>query len=183
MKDLEAKKKVVETEIGSAEQKAARYRSQQLEVRKNDEYRALGQEIETTVGEIGALEGRELELMYAIDEAKKRFAAAEQSLRENISGHETRIKNLKEREKTHRAELETALAALAAAREPVDAVSLKLYDRIASRSFPACVPVVNAKCGGCHLKISSESETASRGKEGGLGTCDQCGRIIYMGNT
>jgi len=60
LQDLEAKKKLLETEIAAAEQKSARYRSQQLEVRKNDEYRALGAEIETIQAEIGTLEGQEL---------------------------------------------------------------------------------------------------------------------------
>src|SRR3954467_7612556 len=47
-KALEAKKKALETEIGSAEQKLAKYKTQQMTVRKNDEYQALGHEIETT---------------------------------------------------------------------------------------------------------------------------------------
>jgi hypothetical protein len=49
-------------------------------VRKNDEYQALGQEIATTQAHIGELEGRELEIMYSIDEARKKFAAAEAEL-------------------------------------------------------------------------------------------------------
>src|SRR6185295_17923348 len=77
MRDLEAKKKVLETEIGSAEDKMGRYKTQQLSVRKNDEYQALGHEIATTQAQIGELEGKELELMYAIDEARKAFVAAE----------------------------------------------------------------------------------------------------------
>src|SRR3954469_16071958 len=45
---LESKKKLLEVEIKTAEGKAAKYRTQQLEVRKNDEYKALTHEIETT---------------------------------------------------------------------------------------------------------------------------------------
>src|SRR4051812_26410499 len=41
---LESKKKLLEVEIKSAEDKAAKYRTQQLEVRKNDEYKALTHE-------------------------------------------------------------------------------------------------------------------------------------------
>jgi predicted nucleic acid-binding Zn-ribbon protein len=66
-------KEGVELEIGSAEEKLGRYKTQQLAVRKNDEYQALGQEIATVQGQIGELEGRELEIMYSIDEAKKRL--------------------------------------------------------------------------------------------------------------
>jgi hypothetical protein len=183
VKTLETKKKLLETEIGSAEEKLAKYRTQQSQVRKNDEYQALGHEIDTTLASIGEFEGQELEVMYAIDEAKKKFAAAETVLKENIAGHETRIAMLKERASSLTAELPTAQGEFAAARTPVDEPALRLYDRIAARNLPACVPIRGDKCGGCHLKVSSEVLSASRGKgldyAGQLATCDQCGRLVY----
>jgi uncharacterized protein len=97
-RELEAKKKTLETEIGSAEAQAARYRTQQSQVKKNDEYRALTHEIETTEAAIGTMEEEELKIMYAIDEAKQRFADAEAVLKNNITGHEGRIRGLRERE-------------------------------------------------------------------------------------
>ncbi len=177
--EFEAKKKLLETEIGEAQQKVGRYRSQQLEVRKNDEYRALGAEIETMQAEIGKLEEQELVVMYSIDETKKKFAAAEAEMKRNISGHEARIRLLHEREGTLRTELAAAKAVCEEARVGVDEPALRLYDRISSYHFPACVPIHDAKCGGCHLKISSEVESASRGKGGELAVCDQCGRIVW----
>jgi len=43
--------------------------------------------------------------------------------------------------------------------------------------------LTEGKCGGCHLKVSSEVESAARGKTidptAALPTCDQCGRIVY----
>ena len=181
--ELETRKKLIETEIGSAEDKLGRYRTQQSLVKKNDEYQALGHQIETAQKEISEFEGKELEVMYAIDEAKKKFAAAEAELKANISGHESRIRTLREREVSLAAELRTAQAVVAAAREPVSEPNRKIYDRIAARNMPAVVPVHGGKCGGCHLKISSEVESASRGKgvdgAGMLAICDQCGRIVY----
>ncbi len=181
VKELETKKKLLETEIGSAEAKLAKYRTQQSLVKKNDEYQALGHEIETTEKAIGEFEGQELEIMYSIDEAKKRFVAAEAELKANISGHEARIRTLRERETNVAADLKTAQAELAAAREPVSEPNRKIYDRIAVRNMPAVVAVNHGKCGGCHLKISSEVESGARGKttDGALATCDQCGRIVY----
>jgi len=181
LKELESKKKLLETEIGSAEDTLGRYRTQQSQVRKNDEYQALGQQIEHAQKLIGELEGRELELMYGIDEAKKKFAAAEAVLKANISGHEARIKVLRERHTNLTAELAAADAELAAARAPVPVPAIRLYDRIAARGLPAVVPLRASKCSGCHLKVSAEVESDARGKgeEGKLGTCDQCGRIVY----
>src|SRR5476651_2465397 len=133
-RELESKKKLIETEIGSAADKLARYKTQQSLVKKNDEYQALGHEIETTQNVISEFEGQELEVMYAIDEAKKKFAAAEATLKANISGHESRIKSLREREASLTADLKTAQAAVAAAREPVSETNRKIYDRIAARN-------------------------------------------------
>ena len=79
VRELETKKKLFETEIGSAETKLGLYRTQQLSIRKNEEYQAMGHQIATVQAEIADLEGKELEVMYAIDEAKKRLAALRQS--------------------------------------------------------------------------------------------------------
>ena len=121
--------------------------------------------------------------MYAIDEAKKRFAAAEAELKGNIAGHEARIATLREREKVLATELTSVLAEVAAARAPVEPPKLRAYDRIAVRNLPAVVAIHGGKCGGCHLKVSSEVESAARGKTvdplAQMPTCDQCGRIVY----
>jgi len=178
LRDFEAKKKLLETEIGSAEDKLAKYRTQQSLVKKNDEYQALGHEIESMEATISELEGRELEVLYAIDGAKERFAQAERELKENIAGHEARIATLEERKTNLEAELATANSAFDAAREPVGVPALRLYDRIAERHLPVCVPSVGGKCGGCHLRVSGEVEgLARKGEE--LARCDQCGRILY----
>jgi predicted nucleic acid-binding Zn-ribbon protein len=186
LRDLEAKKKVLETEIGSAADKLARYKTQQLSVRKNDEYQALGAEIAAMQAQISELEGRELEIMYQIDEARRKFASAEAELKANISGHEARIRTLREREASLAAELKSAQAEVASARAPVEAVRLRLYDRIAARHLPAVVAIRGGKCGGCHLKVSSEVESAARGRHpdpaAQLPVCDQCGRIVHWEN-
>jgi uncharacterized protein len=183
LRELEVKKKDLETEIGSAEQKVAQYRTQQLSIRKNEEYQAMGHQIETMLAQIGEFEGRELEIMYSIDEAKKKFAAAEGELKANISGHEGRIRTLNERVASLKVELEAAQAEVAAARSPVPEIHLRVYDRIATRNMPAVVPIVGSKCGGCHLKVSSEIESAARSRtqdaHAQLPTCDQCGRLVY----
>lgn len=183
IKQLETKKKLIETEIGSAETKLAKYRTQQSMVKKNDEYQALGHEIETTEKQILDFEGQELEVMFALDEAKKKFAAAEAVLKANIAGHESRIKTLREREVSLAAELKDAQAAVAAAREPVSEPARRVYDRIAVRTQPVVVALHGLNCGGCHLKVSSEVESGARGKgpagPTALATCDHCGRIVY----
>jgi predicted nucleic acid-binding Zn-ribbon protein len=118
-RELESKKKLLETEIKSAEEQVAKYKTQQMQVRKNDEYQALTHEIETTSGQIGTLEESEIKVMFSIDEARRRFQAAESVLKTNISGHEEKIRALRERETQLQAEHAAAVVAVAAARPAV----------------------------------------------------------------
>ena len=117
--------------------------------------------------------------MLLIDEAKKRFAAAEAELKTNITGHEGKIRALGEREKHLHDDVKAAQAAVAAARLEVPASQLKIYDRIASKpGLPVCVTVNGGRCGGCHLKVPTHIEVQARnGLE--IATCDQCGRVVY----
>lgn len=176
---LESKKKLLEVEIKSAEEKVAKYRTQQSQVRKNDEYQALTHEIDNTQAAIGTLEEQEIGVMLTIDEAKQRFAAAEGELKRNISGHEGRIRTLREREAQLVGELKAAQDAVVAARPEVPEPQLRIYDRLAVKpGHPVCVPVNGGKCGGCHLKVPTHITSAARtGSE--IATCDQCGRIVY----
>lgn len=177
--ELETKRKALENEIAAAGETLARYKNQQLQVRKNDEYQALGVEIEHTRAQIDALEEEELAVLYAIDEAKKRFAVAEAERKRNIAGDETRIRVLDEREAHLQEALRDAQAAVSEAREPVDENTLRLYDRLAAKpGLPAVVPIREGKCDGCHLRISFNVDSAIR-KADAVVTCDQCGRIVY----
>ena len=179
LQQLELKKKALENEIAAAAEQMGRYRSQQLQVRKNDEYQALGVEITHTQSAIGALEEQELEVMYSIDDARRKVAAAGEELKRNVSGHEARIRLMRERETTLQGELQAAQALVAAAREGIDEAVRRLYDRLVSKpGLPAVVAVREGKCGGCHLKISTNVESESR-KVDKVVTCDQCGRIVY----
>ncbi len=181
LREFESKKKILETEIGSAETQRGKYQTQQLSVKKNDEYQALGHQIQEVQRQIEELEGKELEVMYAIDEAKKRFAAAEAGFKQNIAGHEARIRSLREKEVSLAEELKAAAAAVAESRAPLGAGALEAYDHAAHRRMPAVVPIRGGKCGGCHLKVSSEVESAARGKtsEVEFALCDQCGQMVY----
>jgi len=176
---LESKKKLLEVDIKSAEEKVAKYKTQQMQVRKNDEYQALTHEIATTQEAIGTLEEQEIGVMLTIDEAKKRFLAAEAELKQNITGHETRIRTLREREKQLQGDFKAAQEAVAATRPEVPEAQLRIYDRVAVKpGHPVCVPVKGGKCGGCHLKVPTHIEVmAKSGAE--IATCDQCGRIVY----
>ncbi len=176
---LESKKKLLEIDIKSAEEKIGKYKTQQSQVRKNDEYQALTHEIETTEQSIGGLEEQEIGVMLLSDEAKQRFASAEAELKQNISGHEGRIRTLQERAKQLLVDVQSAQVAVDAARPLVPEPSLRIYDRVARKpGHPVCVTVNGDRCGGCHLKVPTHIVVQARaGLE--ITTCDQCGRIVY----
>jgi uncharacterized protein len=179
LQQLEVKKKAVENEIGSANEQMGRYKSQQLLVRKNDEYQALGVEIQHMQAGIGALEEQELLIMFSIDEAKRKCAAAAEELQRNVSSHESRIRMLREREAGLQSELQTVQGLVADVRKGIDDTAGRLYDRLATKpGLPVVVPIRDGKCGGCHLKISSNIDSEIR-KGDKLLACDQCGRIVF----
>lgn len=179
LREAEARRKALETEIGLAEQRVARFKTQQLEVRKNDEYQALGHQIETVQAEVGSLEEKELEAMYAIDEAKARLKEAEGVVAQAIAAHEGRIKLLQEKETTMRGQLAALQSELETARAAVAPPALEAYSRIVKRTpLPVCVPLREQKCAGCHLKVSNGVETDARAGNK-LVYCDNCGRIVY----
>src|SRR4051812_26783769 len=70
-------KKKLELDVGTRNESIARLRTQQYETRKNDEFSAMGREIERYQQEISVLEDRELELMEEADQVKLQLKAEE----------------------------------------------------------------------------------------------------------
>lgn len=178
-KNLETRRKGLENEVSSGEERIAKFRSQQVLVKKNDEYQALGNEIEHALAAVEKLEEEEIGIMLELDAAKAKIAAAEGVARGNIAGHEARIAQLQERERNLAAELEEQSKRVEEAHAEVEPTAQSAYVRLVKNAgLPVCVPLNDHKCGGCHLKVSSgvESETRTGNK---LAYCDNCGRILY----
>lgn len=179
-RDVETRRKSLETEVGLIEQKIVRFKSQQLEVKKNDAYQALGHEIEQAEASIRALEETEIQVLYDLDTAKDRVKAAEAEAAKSVAVHEGRIKALQEKETNLRAELAALQAELETARAAVPEPTLAVYVRLAKKvALPLCVPLRDHKCHGCHLKVSSGVESDARGGQK-LTACDNCGRIVFV---
>ncbi len=73
--------KAVELDIETRKTTIGRLKQQQFETRKNEEYRALGTEVERYQQEIDDLETKELELMEESDILKSRLSAAREQQR------------------------------------------------------------------------------------------------------
>ena len=78
-KEIEIEKRNLEMEARTKRDAIARYRQQQLQTRKNEEYAALAHEIEAAEKAIIALEDRELDLMEDLEKLTPQIAAAERT--------------------------------------------------------------------------------------------------------
>jgi len=74
---VEVQKKNLELDIATRNESIARLRTQQYETRKNDEFAAMGREIERYQKEISDLEDQELNLMEQADLLKAQTAMEE----------------------------------------------------------------------------------------------------------
>lgn len=180
LKDKEVQRKELDSEVKAKESAIARFKTQQLQVKKNEEYRALTHQIEQLDADIATLEENEIELMLEIDATKGIFEQEKLVIEARIQIQRDEIKTLAEREKNLAASIDSARADLARAREAADASYLGHYDRVKKLTTraPYVVPIQSHQCGGCHLRVSNEVSHAVL-KSGEPHFCDQCARMVY----
>jgi predicted nucleic acid-binding Zn-ribbon protein len=180
LKEKEVERSELDTEIKSKEEAIARFRTQQLEVKKNDEYRALTHQIEQTEQEISDLEERGIELLLEIDETSETFQEEKATIDARIVEEKNQISLLSEREVNLKASIDEAKATVETARSVVDENYLSHYDRVKnlSKRPPYVVRIEAHKCGGCHLRVSNEVNGSAL-VAGDPHFCDQCARMVY----
>jgi len=179
VKQIESSRKDLELEVEAKQQQIARYANQQLETRKNEEYRALAHEIDTCKADIIRIEDKQIELMEQGEVGQKEVARATQAANEAKKLMEDLLADLATREanlKKDLAELEANRQDLAGA---VNEEALSRYERIMrSKGEHVVVGVQHGVCGGCHMKLQPQLlVTCQAAKE--LVTCSNCGRILY----
>ena len=178
-RQLESDRKKLELDVEGKKQQISRYAMQQLETRKNEEYRALQHEIDGCKAEISKIEDRELELMEQGETATKQVAGANQEAAAAKKMVEKEIFDLNAREenlKKELAELEARRTELAGG---VDDGFRGKYERLLkNKGDNVIVGVQHGVCGGCHMKLPAQVIVQCRtGSE--LTTCTNCGRILY----
>jgi predicted nucleic acid-binding Zn-ribbon protein len=157
----------------------ARYRSQQQQTRKNEEYAALNHEIEHAEKEISELEDKELELMEAYDKGLATVAEAQKELLVFTEKSKLKKAELEKRTAALAAELIKAEEAQAVAEKAVPEEVLPRYRRILkSKRDVAIVPISHGACGGCHMKLTSNTVVSARSDDK-LVSCENCGRLVY----
>jgi len=180
VKETEVKIKSIELDIQTRQISIKRLQDQQFETRKNDEFTALSHEIKRYQDEVTKLEDGELDQMETLEGAKTKLKQAQTKLAETQTLVNDELKSLEERAesvKQRLADLESERKELAA---PVDEETLDLYTRIfIKKGDAAIVPMENAQCGGCHMKVVVGVIQSLKQSES-LTQCESCGRILYM---
>jgi predicted nucleic acid-binding Zn-ribbon protein len=178
-RQVEIDRKKLELDVGTRAESIARLKTQQYQTRKNDEFQAMGHEIERYENEISKIEDEELELMEQADKLKaelgtdeKRAAVAKESISRQMTDLAAKSKTLESR----LADLAKERAELAG---KIDEDLLGRFERLfVSKGDAVIVPLEHEVCTGCHMKVTTATAVRARaGKE--IVSCEQCGRIVY----
>jgi len=179
VKQIEADRKRLEVDVEAKKTQIEKYANQQLQTRKNEEYRALAHEIDSCKADINKIEDQEIELMEQAEAAQKEVARATQeaaAAKKLVDEQAAQLNQREENLKKELAELQSGRASLAAA---VDETARARYERLLkSKGDNVVVGVDHGACGGCHMKLPAQIlVTCQRHKE--LVSCINCGRILY----
>jgi predicted nucleic acid-binding Zn-ribbon protein len=176
---IETRRQELEVEVEGIQEQIQRYSLQQFQTKKNDEYQALGREIERSQRRIRELEDQQLELMEQGERAQEEVArlaeethALQAEVRRQLADLATRERNLRARFEELRAGRETL------ARD-VDEGLVGRYERLRkTKGDRVVVGIDRGICGGCHMKLQPHLLLACKtGRQ--VVTCSSCSRILY----
>ncbi len=176
---VEMDRKKLELDVGVRTESISRLKTQQYQTRKNDEFQAIGHEIERYENEIRKIEDEELELMIEADKLKtdlgveeKKAATVKESIARQTAALDAKSKTLGSR-------LEELTKERAEIAGKIDEDLLGRFERLfKSKGDAVVVPLEHEVCTGCHMKVTTQTaHRAKAGKE--IVSCDNCGRILY----
>jgi len=174
----EANRKKFEANIKDLQGKISKYRDQSLDVKTNDQYKALLHEIQFAEQEIRLNEDRILEVMVNVDAREKDVKAAEAELKAETAEIETE----KEDARKVTAEDQTKLAEWNAKREAlrheISEDTLRQYDRVAKFRGSGLAEVREQKCMGCQVMLRPQTYNEVKNGEK-IMVCESCQRIVY----
>jgi uncharacterized protein len=178
-KQTESDRKRLELDVETKKQQINKYANQQLQTRKNEEYRALAHEIETCKAEIAKIEDGEIELMEQAEQTQKeasRLSREADETKKMVEGQVAQLDQCEGNLKKELAELQQGRAELAAV---VEKTALNRYERlIESKGDNVVVGVDHSVCGGCHMKLPAQIIVTCQGQQK-IVSCTNCGRILY----
>lgn len=180
LKQIEVERKALELQVETKQTAIAKYKGQQLQTRKNDEFTALRHEIESAEQAISALEDSELVLMEETEKLQPVAAAAEATHRDEKQSLTAQISTLRESGKNVTDRLGELQLTRASLTEGIDEDLLETYARLfKSKGGNALVELDGDVCTGCHVRVTTQTALAVR-NEKSLVNCPNCGRFLHL---
>lgn len=174
----DAAKRKFESAIQDLQQKISKYRDQSLDVKTNEQYKALLQEIQFAEQEIRNNEDKILELMVKAEVREKDVKAAEAELKAETAEIEKEKALARERTAEDEKQLAEWNAKRDGARGGVNGDLLRQYDRVAKYRGTGLSEVRDQKCLACQVML--RPQTFNEVKIGAsVIACDSCQRILY----
>lgn len=174
----EAARRKYESSIQDLRQKISKYRDQSLEVKTNEQYKALLHEIEFAERDIREIEDKILEGMLNADLNEKQLRAAEAELREETAEIEKEKTETRRRTEEDQKQLAEWNGKRDKLRSGIAADTLRHYDRVLKLRKTALAEARDHKCGTCQVMLRPQTYDDVRKNETIL-TCDSCQRILY----
>jgi hypothetical protein len=175
----EATRRKYETSISDQRGKISKYRDQSLDVKTNEQYKALLHEIQFAEKDIAAIEDKILELMLNADARDKEVKAAQAELKAETA----EIEKEKEDARRRTAEDEKQLAEWRAKRDQmragVNEDLLRHYERVSKFRGSGISEVLDHKCMGCQVMLRPQTYNEVRTGQQTV-VCDSCQRILFF---
>jgi len=175
----EAARRKYDTAINDLRGKISKYRDQSLEVKTNEQYKALMHEIQFAEKDIAANEDKILELMVNADARDKEVKAAQVELKEETA----EIEKEKEQARQRTAEDEKQLTEWRGKRDQkragVNEDLLRHYERVSKFRGSGIAEVRDHKCMGCQVMLRPQTYNEIRTGDHTL-ICESCQRILYF---
>lgn len=178
IKTVEGNRRKYETQIQDLRGKISKYRDQSLEVKTNEQYRALLSEIEFAERDIRGIEDKILEGMLEADLSEKQLRAAEAELREETAEIEKEKAEARRRTEEDQKQLAEWTGKRDKLRTGIAADTLRHYDRVVKFRKTAMAEARDHKCAACQVMLRPQTYDDVRKNEQIL-TCDSCQRILY----
>ncbi len=175
----EAGRRQHDTTIADLRGKISKYRDQSLEVKTNDQYKALLHEIQFAEKEIAATEDKILELMLKADARDKEVKAAQAELKAETLAIENEKAQARERTAADEKQLAEWRAKRNQTRSVVNEDLLRHYDRVLKFRGSAMAEVRDQKCMGCQVMLRPQTYNDVRAGQQTM-VCESCQRILYF---
>ena len=175
----EANRKKFEASIKDLQGKISKYRDQSLDVKTNDQYKALLHEIQFAEQEIRLNEDRILEVMVNVDAREKEVKAAEAELKVETAEIEKEKEEARKVTAEDQKKLSEWNAKRDALRKGISEDILRQYERVAKFRGSGLAEVRDQKCMGCQVMLRPQTYNEVRNAEKVM-VCESCQRIYYF---